>query len=107
MPMQTLKQEINIVQDMIKQTAELFYRQNEKDGYEAMTKLLDQMDLMMNHLVIAIQTKKADNADPGKLLQILGEAMQAMNKKDSVLLADILQYDLTEQLDAIRLYDEV
>lgn len=90
-----LKQMISTIDDI----TDKFYKQEEQEGYQLLNQSLDMIARIMEWLII-------DNIDttPTKHLEIikyLEEALQAMEAKDTILLADILQYELRERFQVI------
>lgn len=79
----------NLVND-IQGTAELLYQQKIKEGYE---KLGTTLPLIAQY---ADQLEDADQKQD--LLAHLQEALKAMESGDTTLLADILQYELSEMM---------
>ncbi len=82
--------------DSIEKTSELFYQQNIQEGYNQ----LEQTLILLTRTIDSIFTYKAEgnelDIDTDHLLQVLSEAMSALEKKDTTLLSDILTYDLKE-----------
>lgn len=83
-------------------TTELFYQQKIEQGY----KQLEYTIAILIDTTNSIFKYKAENhdilIDEKQLVQVLADAMEAMEVKDTVLLSDILQYELIELLDKIH-----
>ncbi len=77
---------------MIEKTSSLFYQNKMNEGYFELEKLITYISDTMNEL---FQTHII-NADEKNILNILKSAMDAMEQKDTLLLADILEYELKE-----------
>ena len=95
--MENIGDKIKEVINGIDKTTDLFYQNKINDGYIQ----LENMLFTINETVNAISNykKNIDNNccfDENKLNTILTEAMNALEVRDSLLLADILQYDLKE-----------
>lgn len=74
----------------IQEVAELFYQQRNTEGYQRLNQLLQ--DLSSYIVTITEEEKQTE------FLEALKEALDAMEQKDTTLLADILQYELIEKL---------
>ncbi|MBE5938091.1 MAG: hypothetical protein E7265_08690 [Lachnospiraceae bacterium] len=84
----TIGEVINLTDDM----CELFYQQKNEEA-------LGKMNIFLNN-VVAISGSLSDE-DGQKVLGVLTEALNAMEAKDYVLLADILKYDMIDVLKAV------
>lgn len=74
----------------LEQVTELFYQQKSKEGYEKLQELLADISLYVSGV--------EDDAKQQELLETLTEALDAMEQRDTTLLADILKYELLEKL---------
>jgi len=88
-----LKQKIEL-------TADFFYKQKSFGGYQVLISVID--DLM----VLASELKAfSDHAEVILVYQELAEKLQeiteAMEQKDTILIADMLKYDIIELLDKV------
>jgi ElaB/YqjD/DUF883 family membrane-anchored ribosome-binding protein len=95
-----MKEEIIKVLQSIDQTTELFYQQKEQEGYKNLEYTLDILIKTINEMLI-YKKEKSDNfkdIQENKINEILTEAMNALEQKDTILLSDILNYDLKEAL---------
>lgn len=85
----------------IEKTTELFYKQKTDEGYKELNYTLIMLTDTMNHIF----NYKAEGYDIGvevdHLVQVLTEAMRALEMKDVILLSDILQYDLKQLLEKV------
>lgn len=99
--MGNLKEAIKQLSEAISKTTELFYTQREGEGYVAFGELLDPLMTIMNQLFTAQTQTGKPEFDQQEILRLLQEAMKAMENRDGVLLADILQYDFLDQLEQI------
>lgn len=89
-----LKQKIEL-------TADFFYKQKSFGGYQVLISVID--DLM----VLASELKASnDNVEVLSLHQELAEKLQeiteAMEQKDTILIADMMKYDIIELLDKVE-----
>jgi len=91
----------NQVREKIDRMTELLYQENVTEGYSILSSVIAQMDQLINHIA-AYQAKTGQTIiDEQKLLGSVGEALQAMEEKDIVLLADIFNYDIKEQIEQL------
>lgn len=81
----------------IDEIADLFYMQRNNEAYNKLNGALVQISDILFKL--SVDKDIAIRVDINKLNEVLHDAMNAMEKKDSVLLADILQYELVEQFN--------
>lgn len=78
------------IREEIERIAELLYQEKKDDAYAG----ISQMIPMLMEYTSEIQ----DDEKKTKLISVLGSALEAMEQEDLTLLADILQYDLIEEL---------
>lgn len=99
--MEELKQAIGMLSESIQKTTELFYTQREAEGYQAFGVLLEPMATVLDRLFRRQNETGKPEFEQNEIAKLLNDAMNAMEARDSVLLADILQYDFLDQLDQI------
>jgi hypothetical protein len=79
----------------------LFYQQKNKEGYESLnetlTILIQTVDLMSK----AESENVNLSIDVNQINQFLGNAMRALQQKDTILLSDILTFDIKKSLNNI------
>lgn len=96
-----LKKILNEAIESIDITTGLFYQQKKKEGYESLnetlTILIQTVDLMSK----AASENVDLSIDVNQINQFLGNAMRALQQKDTILLSDILTYDIKEYLSKI------
>jgi len=80
---------------------DLFYQNKINEGYSCLDKTLGKISEAIEE-IIKYQASSGQDIQGDKIIKILTEALKALEKKDSLLLADILQYDLKELLVEIR-----
>lgn len=78
---------------------ELLYQQKVSEVLEAMNSMLNAITELSVNLS---KTDLISEEDKAKLVIVLGEALSAMEKKDYVLFADILQYDMIDLLEEYK-----
>ena len=102
------KEEIIVeIKDLLQQTVlaiegvtDLFYKQKEKEGYQDLNKTIGLISNSMDQLIGSI----GDNEVPEQCQEIikhLEDALRAMEVRDTILLADILQYELKEKFETL------
>ena len=100
---------LNAILDSIEAVSELFRVSDEKEANERYLDTLDSLQLFMQVLQIARQTLGLDfdrisaqgvSAEQRlqRLSELVGEILAVQEQEDWVLLADVLQYDLTAEL---------
>ena len=99
--MMDLKQAVQKLSEAIGKTTELFYTQKEAEGYRAFGLLLEPMSGLLDSLFSVRAVQGKPEFDEKELVQLLNDAVNAMEARDSVLLADILQYDFLDRLEQI------
>lgn len=99
-----MSQQKDIVQKLVnevEEVIELFYQQKLQ---EALNKFYSIIGRMMN-AIDTLFMYKAENKefilDEAKIINTLKEAMAALEDRDMVLLADILQYDYLEYINEL------
>lgn len=95
-----IKECISATKEKIKQVVDLFYQQKNQEGYQELIKVIDSLSE-----IIALMEKEQSDLELGeknkKLLYSLNNVTEAMINKDTVLQADILNYEITDILDEI------
>lgn len=76
----------------IEYVANLFYQNKHKLGYEELEKLL----ILIEDTLVKVYQSNELIVNESNILGILKDAMIAMEQKDTLLLADILEYELKE-----------
>lgn len=87
---------ISILED-IEIVTDLFYQDRENKGYYGLALLLTKLNSLIELLIS--EKEIIEKAKQEELLNIMTQAMNAMEERDTVLLSDILQYELKEQLE--------
>lgn len=82
-------------------TTELFYQQKSKEGYGCFEDIINCVTELINYM--SNQKGKEYNVDINEkeITSILYNAMQSMEANDTILLADILQYELKEEIQRL------
>lgn len=84
---------IGNVIEILERIAELLYQENLKEAYVTLGATLPQLDEIALGMDADNRVSMRDN---------LYKALEAMENQDSILLADIIQYELIEMLQDIR-----
>ena len=95
MSMQELNDIIIHAIDNIDEVTELFYQQKNNEA------LVKMEPIFVAISEISTQIVSLEN-DSSRILEILVQALNALEEKDYILLADILNYDMTEELKCIK-----
>lgn len=99
--MAELKEQIQQIEQQIDVVSELFYQQKTTEGYNQ----LEGIIVNVANVIDAVYASKPDDAAAmekiNKLTAVLQETMQAMQEKDTILLADMLKYEILEQLQSL------
>lgn len=80
---------------------ELFYQNKMQEGFAALNIFIGKMENLLAEIANYQKENNQKIVAEEKLLGTVGEAFQAMQEQDSILLADLFQYDLKEQLEQI------
>ncbi|MBH1942471.1 hypothetical protein I5677_16335 [Mobilitalea sibirica] len=86
----------------IDDTTTMFYQQKNKEGYQLFNQTLNTLIQTINALNTYKLENNQINIDEQKLNSILVNAMTAMKQDDTVLLSDILVFDLKPILEACQ-----
>ncbi len=100
----SMKNNLEVLITQIEQMNELFYQQKNTEGYATLDLVLA---FLMQILGEIYQYQFEDNSvehDKIELNNILAEAMKAIERKDTVLVADIFQHELIGRLENIKEY---
>lgn len=100
--MAELKKMLDDLMNEIKEVTEHFYQQKEHKAYVQLSHTMQSITTVIETLFSGVGKENAPVFSIENLTKVLSEAMNALEVRDSVLLADILQYDLMEQLEEIR-----
>lgn len=90
---------IDKISELVKAISELFYQQKHQEALAVMPDLLDGIMNLTNMLA---GKEGVTEESKNELVKVMGDSLMAMEKKDYVLLADVLQYDMIETLDRYR-----
>jgi hypothetical protein len=99
--MSIIKSKIDDAIQIIELNTDLFYQNKIDEGYKYLDSTLVKISVAIEE-VIKYQENSGQDIQGEKIVGILTEAMDALEKKDTLLLADILQYELKELLEEVR-----
>jgi hypothetical protein len=80
----------------------MLYQQKYTEAFQQFAVLLNELTTITEQIFVLKGQGIIENFDEQKYLAILTEAMSALETRDDVLLADILNYELTEQLEELN-----
>lgn len=100
--MENTKQALEQAVASILEVTDYFYKQHITDGYQHFQDTLNMISAAIEELFNYKAQHEAFNFDEDRLVNTLKEALNAMEQKDLILMADILQYDLLEQFQELE-----
>lgn len=81
----------------IDEVTTFFYQQKDKEGYEKLNETLGDIGMAMNEIHRLSAENELFITIENNINSYLNNAMEALTIKDSILLADILLYEITVQ----------
>ncbi len=96
------KETLCTLMKQIQANADMFYQQNNQEAFELFGKLINEISTLSVHIFELKQSNPTIEFDENKYLSILTDAMNALEARDEVLLADIINYDLIEILGTVE-----
>ena len=100
--MDTLQKSLDIAIERIDENTKLFYQNKTQIGYKELDETLRLIGIFIDEYLKYQEDLGVDKTDETKLIEILSNAMNALEQQDGLLLSDILQYELMEMLIEIR-----
>ena len=99
--MNNLNFNINELQIELEEITGSFYQRNNSIGYQKLIPFIDSLTGIVDEISLIDPTPELiDKKD--KMTSVLNVAMEAMINKDTILLADILKYDLSVLLTELQ-----
>jgi hypothetical protein len=96
----SMKDKVLALKIRITTLTDYFYQQKSKEGYLELIGVIDDITIITE--LLSVRSSDSDLVDINRrLMEALQEAMNAMLQKDTVLIADIMQYEITDILDEI------
>lgn len=99
--MDYMKNLLNISVKLANETTELMYQQKNELGLSKLNELIDILSQIINYLIQEKAKGTIIVIDESELLNIITNALKALEVKDMILLSDILKYDLINILAQI------
>lgn len=99
--MSILRSKIEETIQIIDNNTDLFYQNKIDEGYKHLDNTLIKISDTIEE-VIKYQSQCGKDIQGESIVGILTEAMKALENKDALLLADILQYELKEVLEEVK-----
>jgi hypothetical protein len=96
-----IKENIEQLMVNIEIISDMFYKQMNAEAFDKFNLILNEIELVMNELNMLQSQNISLDFDDKKINATLIEAMNAMENKDNILLADILKYNLIENFKDI------
>lgn len=98
--MERLQEIIPEILNDINDITDCFYQQKTNEGYLVLISVIDRLTGMMDY-ISQIKNKPELIDKNNKMMSALNDATEALSEKDTVLLADIFKYDITDCLQEI------
>lgn len=99
--MENLKTNLVDIINRIEFITDLFYKQKTESAFENLNVILNDLTNIIDTIYSFRNLNDNLDFDTNLFISKLSEALQAMEKGDTILLADILLYDLSEQLKVL------
>lgn len=100
--MNQIKKNIQDVVNTIRSTTELLYQQKTVEAYATMDVTLNAVGQVVDSLHKYKQMQEGFEFDEERVVLSLTEALEALEMQDTILLADILEYDFIEYLQEVE-----
>lgn len=97
-----VKIEIEQLLDEMTEVSDLFYKQQNAEANDKLILVLNHIEIIVNDLRNMNDNNDTLLYDEPKINSILYTAMTAIENKDYILLADLINYELKEQFEAIN-----
>jgi len=99
MQMVHMKNSIQEAMKVIEETTTLFYQQKNKEGFLRLDSTLNSLMQAVNEIVNYQVDKKVQIIDEQILNVVLTEAMKAIEQKDTILLSDLLIFEVKDMFE--------
>lgn len=96
-----IKKELQLALDHINKVTDSLYKQDVKNGYLQLNDAIGVITTAINSIFEYKKNNVDFVIDEKKIVETFSEALNAMENKDTILLADILQYEVSEQFNHI------
>lgn len=94
-----MENKIKDIINLISNVTNLFYQNKVQEAYQKLQQLLEALAIVVDEFYQG----GILGADDTTILEILKEVMCAMEKKDTLLVADMLEYELKDALLKLKL----
>lgn len=98
-----LAKRIEETEKNIDTTAELFYQQKNQMAYTELEKVIVDLSQIIEEAYRKNQGNEEVMSRINDLTIVLQDVVVSLEDKDSVLIADLLKYEITEKLSALQL----
>lgn len=98
--MEELQRALSTTIEAIDSMSELFYTQKDTEGYAKLEETIGYISKTMELLLGSVGEIEVPK-DYIEIINHLNDALSAVESKDTILLADILQYEIKERFQAI------
>lgn len=99
--MENLKENINVLLQELDHTTELFYQQKLQEAYDELQGVITHMMDAVNQIFLWKQEHPEFSLDEDGLAGALKETLSVMEEQDTVLIADVLKYEVMEKFQEI------
>lgn len=86
--------------ERIDELSELFYKQKSQEGYLILPDIIEKMLELIQDLIM--EKNEIIEKNINELTGLLKNILKAMEEGDTVLMADILQYEMVDRLKLIK-----
>lgn len=99
--MENLKDKIETIIRETDSIVEMFYQQKTREAYNQLDLVLGEIMNIVEPLQIYQTENPRKELDMDGLLNAFKEALSAMEERDTILIADVLKYEIGEKLEKI------
>ena len=95
------EEEVAEALETLQHNLELFYQQKNEEALAKNNENIELIEKIITTLVKIQEDEKVVECDENKLLKVLRDTVAAMEQRDYILMADIIQYDFVEYVQDI------
>lgn len=99
--MENLKENVNALLQELDHITELFYQQKLQEAYDGLQEVITHMMDTVNQVFSWKQEHPDFSLDEEGLADALKETLSVMEEQDTVLIADVLKYEVMEKFQDI------
>lgn len=99
--MESMKETLKKLTIDIQKISDMIYQQKLVEAFQQFSILLNELTIITDQIFVLHNRGELEGFDENLYLKTLTEAMGALESRDDVLLADILNYDLLQQIEKI------